>query len=329
MIKRKLKVLIAPALILGLAACNNDNDTAMDVQNRNQGNTTWNRNNTDDSYLNRVNYRANQTRNNDNNNRMNVLDREGIFADDHDNNLMDHRGPLTENYDNRKGGNEYDLTAVNNRNGSLSSLTTSKSSKDYPHTRAIRIQEARYKFVPINEYQEGRRTTQGQRNQAQVGIEQPRQQQQKNTTAQNNQQTPNTTKPAQQQQTSGNISNYAKQVVDLTNEQRRKNGLSDLQLDTKLSNVAQTKSEDMQKNGYFSHTSPTYGSPFDMMRDFGVSYRTAGENIAQGQRTPQEVVNAWMNSEGHRKNILNGNFTHIGVGYEQTGNHWTQMFIGK
>ena len=85
----------------------------------------------------------------------------------------------------------------------------------------------------------------------------------------------------------------------------------------------------MQKNGYFSHTSPTYGSPFDMMRDFGVSYRTAGENIAQGQRTPQEVVNAWMNSAGHRKNILNGNFTHIGVGYEASGNHWTQMFIGK
>ena len=100
-------------------------------------------------------------------------------------------------------------------------------------------------------------------------------------------------------------------------------------MDTQLSQVAQTKSQDMQKNGYFSHTSPTYGSPFDMMRDFGVSYRTAGENIAQGQRTPQEVVNAWMNSAGHRQNILNGNFTHIGVGYETSGNHWTQMFIGK
>ena len=118
-------------------------------------------------------------------------------------------------------------------------------------------------------------------------------------------------------------------MVDLTNEQRRKNGLAALQMDTQLSQVAQTKSQDMQKNGYFSHTSPTYGSPFDMMRDFGVSYRTAGENIAQGQRTPQEVVNAWMNSAGHRQNILNGNFTHIGVGYEASGNHWTQMFIGN
>jgi len=85
----------------------------------------------------------------------------------------------------------------------------------------------------------------------------------------------------------------------------------------------------MQQKHYFSHTSPTYGSPFDMMRDFGVTYKSAGENIAQGQQTPQEVVQAWMNSEGHRKNILSKDFTHIGVGYEQTGKHWTQMFIGK
>ena len=121
----------------------------------------------------------------------------------------------------------------------------------------------------------------------------------------------------------------AQQVIDLTNAQRKQNGLPALQADTQLSNVAQTKSDDMRKNGYFSHTSPTYGSPFDMMRDFGVSYRTAGENIAQGQRSAQEVVNAWMNSEGHRKNILSKDFTHIGVGYDSSGHHWTQMFIGK
>jgi uncharacterized protein YkwD len=66
-----------------------------------------------------------------------------------------------------------------------------------------------------------------------------------------------------------------------------------------------------------------------MMRDHGVNYKSAGENIAQGQRTPQEVVQAWMNSPGHRKNILSRDFTHIGVGYESQGNHWTQMFIGK
>ena len=85
----------------------------------------------------------------------------------------------------------------------------------------------------------------------------------------------------------------------------------------------------MQKNNYFSHTSPTYGSPFDMMKQFGISYRAAAENIAMGQRTPEEVVNAWMNSDGHRKNILSSSYTHIGIGYMENGNYWTQMFIGK
>ncbi|UYZ24343.1 CAP domain-containing protein [Mesobacillus jeotgali] len=125
------------------------------------------------------------------------------------------------------------------------------------------------------------------------------------------------------------ISAFEAKVIDLTNEQRRKNGLPNLQPDTALSNVAQEKSNDMQAKNYFSHTSPTYGSPFDMMRDFGVSYSTAGENIAMGQRSAEEVVNAWMNSEGHRKNILSPNYTHIGVGHTTQGNYWTQMFIGK
>ncbi|MEH7238751.1 CAP domain-containing protein [Bacillus sp. JJ1562] len=125
------------------------------------------------------------------------------------------------------------------------------------------------------------------------------------------------------------ISNFERQVIDLTNAQRTKNGLPALKADTALSKVAKTKSNDMQQKNYFSHTSPTYGSPFDMMRDMGVSYRTAGENIAKGQASPDAVVNAWMNSEGHRKNILNPNFTHIGVGHQTNGNYWTQMFIGK
>lgn len=318
--------MIAPVLLLGLAACNNGNDNAaMDIQNRNGNNTTLRSNNVDDSYLNQVNYRTNNTSNigNNDNKRVNVLDREGVFADDHDDNLFDHRGPLTENYANRKGGNEYTPNAVNHRNGSISNIYTSKSSKDYPHTRAILTQEAKYRFAPVNEGQENQRIRREQ-NQDRIRNEQPGQQQTPTQTQYNQPQTGTT-----QNQAIGNRSQYTRQVVDLTNEQRRRNGLSDLQIDTRLSSVAQTKSQDMQQNGYFSHTSPTYGSPFDMMRDFGVSYRTAGENIAQGQRTPQEVVNAWMNSEGHRRNILNGNFTHIGVGYEATGNHWTQMFIGK
>jgi uncharacterized YkwD family protein len=136
--------------------------------------------------------------------------------------------------------------------------------------------------------------------------------------------------PEQKQTPTGTeISAFESRVIDLTNEQRRKNGLPNLQPDTALSNVAQEKSNDMQAKNYFSHTSPTYGSPFDMMRDFGVSYNTAGENIAMGQRSAEEVVNAWMNSEGHRKNILSPNYTHIGVGHTSQGNYWTQMFIGK
>ena len=87
----------------------------------------------------------------------------------------------------------------------------------------------------------------------------------------------------------------------------------------------------MVNKNYFNHTSPTYGSPFDMMKQFGISYNTAGENIAMGQKTPSEVVTAWMNSEGHRKNILSSNFTQIGVGVAKNASgqlYWTQMFIG-
>lgn len=125
------------------------------------------------------------------------------------------------------------------------------------------------------------------------------------------------------------VSAYEQKVVELTNQERAKNGLKPLALDTELSKVAREKSRDMQSKGYFSHTSPTYGSPFDMMKKFGISYRSAGENFAMGQRTPEEVVNAWMNSSGHRANILNSSYTHIGVGHVATGNYWTQMFIGK
>ena len=134
---------------------------------------------------------------------------------------------------------------------------------------------------------------------------------------------------SQQRTAPATSSQAVQQVIDLTNAERRKNGLPALTADAKLNSVAQAKSSDMQQNNYFSHASPTYGSPFDMMRDQGVSYKSAGENIAKGQRTPQEVVQAWMNSEGHRRNILSNDYTHIGVGYDPNGHHWTQMFIEK
>lgn len=124
------------------------------------------------------------------------------------------------------------------------------------------------------------------------------------------------------------ITSYEQQVIDLVNNIRVQNGLSRLKANWELSRVARYKSQDMHDKNYFSHTSPTYGSPFEMMRAFGISYRTAGENIAKGYTTPQAVVNGWMNSPGHRANILNSAFTQIGVGYVSSGYYWTQMFIG-
>ena len=124
------------------------------------------------------------------------------------------------------------------------------------------------------------------------------------------------------------VSSYEKEVVRLVNEIRVENGLKPLTENWELSRVARFKSQDMVDNRYFSHTSPTYGSPFQMMKAFGLSFRTAGENIAYGQRTPQAVVDAWMNSSGHRANILNASYTQIGVGYVASGHYWTQMFMG-
>lgn len=120
---------------------------------------------------------------------------------------------------------------------------------------------------------------------------------------------------------------FEREVVRLVNVERRKNGLSELEYNWQLCRVARYKSEDMRDRGYFSHTSPTYGTPYQMMRSFGITYRTAGENIAKGQTSPEAVVKGWMNSSGHRANILNPSFTEIGVGFA-SGNYWTQMFIG-
>ena len=125
------------------------------------------------------------------------------------------------------------------------------------------------------------------------------------------------------------VTSYESEVVRLVNEKRAQHGLSALVADWELSRVARYKSQDMKDNGYFSHTSPVYGSPFEMIRNFGISYRSAAENIAMGQKNPQAVVNAWMNSSGHRANILSSSYTKIGVGYVADGNYWTQMFIGK
>lgn len=125
------------------------------------------------------------------------------------------------------------------------------------------------------------------------------------------------------------VSAIEKAVIDLTNVERQKAGLKPLQIDEKLMASARQKSADMSKNNYFDHNSPTLGSPFDLMKANGVTYRSAAENIAMGQRTAEEVVKAWMESPGHRQNILTPEFTHIGIGFVQNGNYWTQQFIQK
>lgn len=137
-----------------------------------------------------------------------------------------------------------------------------------------------------------------------------------------------TSAPDKEQTTGGVISAYEAEVIRLVNEIRRQNGLGELTASAELSHVARLKSQDMHDKGYFDHTSPTYGSAFDMLRSFGISYRTAGENIAYGYSTPQAVVDAWMNSSGHRANILNASYTQIGVGHVQDGNYCTQIFVG-
>ncbi|MGG0410032.1 CAP domain-containing protein [Peribacillus simplex] len=122
------------------------------------------------------------------------------------------------------------------------------------------------------------------------------------------------------------------QVLSLVNEERAKSGLPSLEMDSDISNVAILKSEDMRNNNYFNHTSPSYGSPFDMMKSFGISYEYAGENIAAGQPSADAVMKSWMNSPGHKANILNKNYTHIGIGYVTGGkytHYWTQQFIGN
>ena len=124
------------------------------------------------------------------------------------------------------------------------------------------------------------------------------------------------------------VMSYEAEVVRLVNEIRAQYGLSQLTENWELSRVARMKSQDMHDRRYFDHQSPTYGSPFQMMQSFGISYRAAGENIAMGYRTPSAVVNAWMNSSGHRANILNASYRQIGVGYVSDGYYWTQMFIG-
>lgn len=131
--------------------------------------------------------------------------------------------------------------------------------------------------------------------------------------------------------TSSNLTADELEVFNLINQQRANNGLPALQIDNEVQRVARIKAQDLVDNNYFSHTSPTYGSPFDMLKSFKISYRSAGENIA-GNSSNSGAVNAWMNSEGHRANILNSSYNYTGIGVVNSptyGKIYVQMFIGR
>lgn len=134
---------------------------------------------------------------------------------------------------------------------------------------------------------------------------------------------------AGENQNTAGFSAEAQEVLKIVNAERAKAGLKPLTLSTKLTEIANVKARDMADKNYFSHNSPTYGTPFAMLKNFGVSYRAAGENIAMGQKTPREVMTAWLNSTGHRANILNVQYEQLGVGYYKKNNtpYWVQTFI--
>lgn len=350
MIKKTCNVLVTSALLFGLTACGaGDNNEAYDPSSDGRAGTIDVRNN-DGNNLGL--FDRNDNRNNDNNN----FNLDTVINDNNNN-----RGTRTNN--NRRQNDNADISAsfttINSEKYPHTNAVLIQDAKySFTQVNPQQIaeiqrqieQQLKAKFGNLTpqlrqqaqqqaqqqvQKQTAQQPAQQQQQQQQNQTQQPAQKQTQQPAQQPAQQQPAKQQPAQQQPANkqadagGNISQYAQQVIDLTNQERAREGLPALKADAQLSSVALKKSQDMQAKNYFSHTSPTYGSPFDMMRDFGVTYKTAGENIAQGQRTPQEVVQAWMNSEGHRKNIMSKDFTHIGVGYESGGNHWTQMFVGR
>ena len=121
-----------------------------------------------------------------------------------------------------------------------------------------------------------------------------------------------------------NNATFEQQVLQLTNQERAKSGLAPLKANAELNYAADKYAELMSQKRYFSHTGPDGSKPWDRAKAVGFEAQTMGENIAAGQKTPQEVVQGWMNSPGHRANILNPSFTQLGVGFEN--NYWVQKF---
>lgn len=141
---------------------------------------------------------------------------------------------------------------------------------------------------------------------------------------------PTQTPAVQPTQAPSNLSDMEQEVLKLVNKVRSENGLSPLAWADDVANVARAHSKDMIDRSFFSHTNPDGLSPFDRLNNNGISFRSAAENIAYGQRTAEAVMDAWMNSSGHRANILNKNITEIGIGAVKNQNgtiYWTQVFV--
>jgi uncharacterized protein YkwD len=140
------------------------------------------------------------------------------------------------------------------------------------------------------------------------------------------------TQPQTQTQTqpAPDASDFEREVLELTNIERAKYGLEPLLWDDPLGAVSRAYSRDMSERDFMSHVCPDGLSPFDRMDNAGIKYWAAAENLAGGQRTPAEVVEGWMNSPGHRANILTAGYTHLGVGFHSGGGlyryYWTQKF---
>ena len=152
-----------------------------------------------------------------------------------------------------------------------------------------------------------------------------------NTSSSNNSTNNNNNTNNNNTSTSTNLTADEQEVMRLVNQARANAGLSKLTADSNITKVARVKAQDMVNNNYFSHNSPTYGSPFEMMKSFGISYKSAGENIA-AHSTVQAAFDAWMNSSGHRANILNSSFNYTGIGVVSSpkyGKMLVQMFVGR
>jgi uncharacterized YkwD family protein len=356
---KKTKIAVASLMLASLAACsqnkanNIDNTGPRNVSTGDLNHPLNNRNVSND--LTRVNNPTTDTRSwNDRNDEMNhngTLNTRNVSTGDlnplNNNNTIGDLNPMNNgnngfgwNSGNGSNGNSLSTTEIQpSTNGFITidhnSFSTDTPSHKFPHSK--RVQQGNFWYYTFDPSVQSNQGKTGFVTPPQTGTQAfpvnptvPKAVTPKAPTAPTTPAAP-ATPPAKQpttQATTG-INKVALQVIDLTNVERKKNGLPPLKADASLSNVAQTKSNDMEAKHYFSHTSPTYGSPFDMMRDFGVTYKSAGENIAMGQTTAQQVVTAWMNSEGHRKNILSPNYTNIGVGFTSNGNYWSQMFIGK